>query len=120
MNEQARTPRVTIFSLGGTIAATPTDVGANGGGVTPRLGVDELVDAVPLLRGVAELDAVAFRQIPSGDITLADLVELAGEISRRFDEGTSGVVVIQGTDTIEETSFALDVLLRGERPVVVT
>ena len=120
MNERPRTPRVTIFSLGGTIAATRADSDAVGGAVTPRLGVEELIDAVPLLRGVAELDAVAFRQVPSGDITLADLVELAGEISRRFDEGTAGVVVIQGTDTIEETSFALDVLLRGERPVVVT
>jgi L-asparaginase len=60
---------VTIFSLGGTIAATRAGSDTVGGGVTPRLGADELVDAVPLLREVAELDAVAFRQIPSGDIT---------------------------------------------------
>ena len=79
-----------------------------------------MVEAVPQLRGVAELETVAFRQLPSGDITLTDLVELAGEISRRLDDGVSGVVVTQGTDTIEETSFALDLLVRGDRPVVVT
>ncbi len=120
MNERPRTPRVTVFSLGGTIAATGAGGDAQGDGVSPRLGADEIVDAVPQLGGVAELETVAFRQIPSGDITLADLVELADEISRRFDDGVAGVVVTQGTDTIEETSFALDLLLHGERPVVVT
>ncbi len=111
---------MTVISLGGTIAATRARGDAASVGVTPQLGAQELVEAVPELRGVVELETVAFRQVPSGDITLTDLVELAGEISRRLDDGASGVVVTQGTDTIEETSFALDLLVRGDRPVVVT
>lgn len=108
-----------IFSLGGTIASThggasPTD------GVIPRLGAQDLVEAVPSLREVAELEAVAFRQTASGDLTLPDLVALAAAISQRFDQGVDGVVVTQGTDTIEETSFALDLLIASDRPVVVT
>jgi L-asparaginase len=116
---QAGLPQVTVFSLGGTIASTH-DSGDDAAGVTPRLGARELVDSVPRLREVAELETVAFRQTPSGDLTLRDLVSLAAEITKRFDAGAAGVVVTQGTDTIEETSFALDLLVRGPRPVVVT
>lgn len=120
MNGHAGLPRVAVFSLGGTIASTHSDGGGAGGGVAPRLGARELVEAVPQLREVAELETVAFRQAPSGDLSLQDLVALAGEITQRFDAGASGAVVTQGTDTIEETSFALDLLVRSPRPVVVT
>jgi L-asparaginase len=115
-----RTPRVTVFSLGGTIASTADGPPTATGGVTPRLGAAELVQAVPQLQQAAQLETVAFRQTASGDLTLPDLVALAAEITRRFEQGVDGVVVTQGTDTIEETSFALDLLLPGDRPVVVT
>src|SRR3954469_5393073 len=111
--------RVSVFSLGGTIASTNA-AGASSGGVVPQLGAGDLVRAVPQLKETAELETVAFRQVPSGDLTLGDLRALAAEISARFDGGADGVVVTQGTDTIEETSFALDLLVRGPRPVVVT
>jgi L-asparaginase len=110
---------MTVFSLGGTIASTNSG-GNAGGGVSPRLGARELVDAVPQLQEVAELETVAFRQKASGDLTFGDLVALAGEIDKRIEAGVAGVVVTQGTDTIEESSFALDLLVRGPRPVVVT
>jgi L-asparaginase len=119
MTEQAGLARVTVFSLGGTIASTNSAGGA-GGGVAPRLGARELVETVPQLREVAELETVAFRQTASGDLTLADLVALSAEIRKRFEAGVDGVVVTQGTDTIEETSFALDLLVRDPHPVVVT
>ncbi|MCW2598911.1 MAG: asparaginase [Frankiales bacterium] len=119
MTAQTSLPSVTVFSLGGTIASTNAP-GSDGGGVTPRLGARELVAAVPQLQETAELETVAFRQAASGDLTLEDMAALAKEIAHRFDQGTTGVVVTQGTDTIEETSFALDLLVSGDRPVVVT
>ncbi|MDQ2754966.1 MAG: asparaginase [Actinomycetota bacterium] len=109
---------MTVFSLGGTIASSDPDGG--GRGVTPRLGARELVEAVPQLLEVADVEAVSFRQVASGDLTLQDLVALAAAITQRFEAGVDGVVVTQGTDTIEETSFALDLLVRDHRPVVVT
>lgn len=111
-------PAVTVFSLGGTIASTKSPAG--GGGVTPQLGAAELIAAVPQLDEVAELRAEAFRQTSSGDLTLADIVALAGAIEKERASGADGAVVTQGTDTIEETSFALDLLLSPGKPVVVT
>jgi L-asparaginase len=106
-----------VLSLGGTIAMTSD----GGGGVTPRLSGADLVAAVPELSQVAEVEADSFRQLPGAQLTFDDIAALAERIA---DETTSGgfdgVVVTQGTDTLEETSFALDLLLDADKPVVMT
>lgn len=119
MTEQPPLRRVSVFSLGGTIASTSTP-GSTSGGVAPQLDAADLVRAVPQLQETAALETVAFRQVPSSDLTLRDLTQLAAEIRTRFGNGADGAVVLQGTDTIEETSFALDLLVAGPQPVVVT
>jgi L-asparaginase len=109
-------PRVTVFSMGGTISS----VDSGGKGVEPTLTGEALVADVPQIAGVAEVSAESFRQAASGELKVEDLVELAAEISARIDGGAAGAVVTQGTDTIEETSFVLDLLVDREAPVVVT
>ena len=108
-----------VVSLGGTIASTPNE---GGQGVVPQLTAHDLVAAVPQLREVADIEALSFRQLPSGDLTLEDVVALARLIEDRVraDETIGGVVITQGTDTIEETSFGLDLLLSTDIPVVMT
>lgn len=109
-------PKITVLSLGGTISSTDS----GGRGVEPTLTGEALVADVPEIADVAEVSATSFRQAASGELTLDDLVELASEIEDRIDEGASGAVVTQGTDTIEETSFVLDLLVDRDAPVVVT
>lgn len=109
--------RLLILSLGGTI----TMVRDESGGISPSLGAEELVQSIPQLGEVAELDARSLHRLPSPSIKLEHIVEVAGVIERSFrDEGFDGAVVIQGTDTIEESAFLLDLLVGGEKPVVVT
>lgn len=108
-------PSVSVLALGGTIAST----GA-GAGVTPSLSAEELVQSVPDLAGLAQIDAETFRQVPSPELTVEDLSALAREIEQRLRGETAGVVVTQGTNTIEETAFVLDLLVDSDRPVVVT
>ncbi|MDE3064502.1 MAG: asparaginase [Acidobacteriota bacterium] len=108
-------PRVTVLSLGGTIASTSD----SGSPVQPRLSADELLAAVPGLVERARLEARDVGRMPSGDMTMDDIASIAADIRDAFAEGVAGVVVTQGTDTLEEVAFALDLLLaRG--PVVVT
>ncbi|CAA9452115.1 MAG: L-asparaginase [uncultured Rubrobacteraceae bacterium] len=110
-------PEVSVLSLGGTISSS-TDAG--GAFVVPTLAGETLVSDVPELAEVADVSAFSFRQAASGELTVDDLIELAGEVTRRIDGGADGVVVTQGTDTIEETAFVLDLLVDREAPVVVT
>jgi L-asparaginase len=106
-------PKVLLLSLGGTIAMTSTD----GGAVTPAIGAAELIAAVPALAEVAEVEAESFRQIPGAQLTFEDLGELAARIGRSAEEGFDGVVVTQGTDTLEETAFTVDLLAPAQQVV---
>ncbi|HEY0718348.1 MAG TPA: asparaginase [Streptosporangiaceae bacterium] len=108
--------KVVLFTLGGTIASTHA-----AGGVTPQLTGADLLTSVPGLdRAGAGLDVHDFRQVPSSSLTVADIVDLAAAIRDRTGAGADGVVVSQGTDTIEETAFLLDLLYDGDAPVVFT
>src|SRR3712207_7950184 len=108
-----RPPRSTLFPY-------TTLFRSGGKGVEPTLTGEALVSDVPEIAEAAEVSAVSFRQAASGELTVDDLVELASEIEGRIDEGASGAVVTQGTDTIEETAFVLDLLVDRDAPVVVT
>ncbi len=109
-------PTVTVLALGGTIAMTRSDQG----GVVPTLTGEMLVAAVPALTEAAAIDARSFRQLPGAHLRFDDLEALAAAVAEAVAGGARGVVVTQGTDTIEETAFALDRLLDLAAPVVVT
>ena len=58
---------------------------------------------------------------PASHFTFGDVLSLGEVIGASLDdESIDGVVVVQGTDTIEETAFAWDLVLRSSKPVVVT
>lgn len=111
-----RLPRLLVLSLGGTITMVPD----SSGGIAPKLGAAELVASVPALAEVAEIEAHSPFRLPSPSLTPANLVEVARRIEEGFASGFDGAVVIQGTDTIEESAFILDLLVGGDKPVVVT
>lgn len=110
--------RVVVFGLGGTIAMTSSETG----GVVPALSAEQLVAAVPGLADTGiTVDVVDFRRKPGASLTFGDLAELAAAITTRFADGdVDGAVVTQGTDTIEETAYLLDLLHQGPQPLVVT
>lgn len=109
-------PAVAVMTLGGTIAMS----GDAGEGVTPRLDAAALVAAVPSLAGLADVSLVDFRKVPGASLRIDDVVELAAHIDELLRGGIQGVVVTQGTDTIEETSYCLDLLVQEAGRVVVT
>ena len=110
-------PRVEVIALGGTIASTP---GGGQAGVLPRLTGAELIAAVPGAAGIAAVGARNLSNLPSTEIDLPLVRRLAAAIAAHEAEGVAGVVVTQGTDTIEETAFLLDLIHGGAMPVVVT
>ena len=106
-------PRIHILALGGTIATRPDATGA----MQMGLGADDLVAAVPLLTSVAEIEAETVSRVGSHSLSFDQLQVLAAKIRGLKADG---IVVTQGTDTLEETSFLLDLLLDMDKPVIVT
>lgn len=105
-----------VIALGGTIAMT----GPGGHDITPQLTAHDLLAAVPRLADAASVTSEQLRQSPSAALTLVDIVTAARHVETALAAGADGVVVTQGTDTLEEAAFALDLLLPGHAPVVVT
>ncbi len=109
-------PRILVVSLGGTITMTTSAAG----GITPTLTADHLIASVPGLAGVAALEATTRFSLPGASLSVSQLAEVAALLKDGFASGIEGAVVVQGTDTIEDTAFVLDLLLAPTHPVVVT
>jgi L-asparaginase len=109
---------VAVIFTGGTISMQADPVA---GGNVPTLdgaailartpGLNEIANVVPIDRGLT----------PASHFTFPDLFGLAAAVEAALtDRRVDGCVVVQGTDTIEETSFFLDLVLTTPKPVVVT
>lgn len=111
-------PHIAIASLGGTISMTPDEAA---GGVTPVLTAAQLVAAVPGLSDVAHIVvAHTLFQLPSASISCENVLTALKWASDQVDMGATGVVLTQGTDTIEETAYLMDLYWRRPEPLVVT
>lgn len=112
--------RVHILATGGTIAGTapsPVDPGYRSGG----LGVSALVDGVDGLRSVATLTGEQFSSVGSQDMNDGLWLKLAARVNALFAANEAdGIVITHGTDTAEETGFFLHLVVKSERPVVLT
>lgn len=110
-----------------------------GDGAVPASSPSELLAAVPGLAeslrcagagagpsdtaGAAGVSVVAeeLRRLPGASVGFADLYALISVIEQQLaDPAVHGIVVTQGTDTIEESAYLLDLYHRHPAPVVVT
>jgi len=115
--ERTGLPSVLIYSLGGTISSRS---GESGFADVAIDGV-ELVSANPQIGRVADVSVTSYLSVASVDLDLWALVKFAKVLDAvPGDHEPVGVVVTQGTDTLEETAFALDVLMGSSRPLVLT
>lgn len=91
------------------------------GGNVPTLDGAAIIARTPGLASIADVLPIDRGLTPASHFTWADLLQLGAAIQAALDDPTiDGAVVVQGTDTIEETAFAWDLVLRSPKPVVVT
>jgi L-asparaginase len=107
---------VVLLSAGGTIsyrpgtgAATTSGFALDAHDLIGHLGTDPAIRVRP----------APFSRIPSADMDVDDAVRLARAVDAAAADA-DGVVVSQGTDSLEETAYLLDLLVRADAPVVVT
>lgn len=110
-------PAVAIGSLGGTITMTP-DGGR--GGVTPTLSAEDLIASVPALEDTASIEASTLASLPGASLSFDDVLSALRWAREMVGRGAAGVVLVQGTDTIEETAYLLDLHWDLDEPLVVT
>ena len=110
--------RVAMIFTGGTISMAVDPVA---GGKVPTLDGAAILARAPGIEDIAELLTIDLGRTPASHFTFPKLFEIASEIRRCQEDPTiDGVVVVQGTDVIEETAFLWDLVLDRPEPVIVT
>ena len=110
-------PRIAIVFTGGTISMLPDPAT---GAAVPTLDGAAILARSPGLADIADLVPIDWGLVPASHLTFVQILDIAGVIrglAARRD--VDGVVVVQGTDVIEETAFAFDLLVDAPEPVVV-
>ncbi|HYI97470.1 MAG TPA: type II asparaginase [Bryobacteraceae bacterium] len=109
--------RIKILATGGTIAGAEDASGY--GYKAGAFKVEDLVKAVPQIGGLAQLSGEQVASIGSQDMNDKVWLTLAGRINQVLAEpSTDGVVITHGTDTMEETAYFLNLVVKSEKPVV--
>lgn len=109
---------IAVGTLGGTITMTSHSGGA---GVSSTLGAEDLINAIPELANLAlDLRLQTLSNLASGSIQFSHLFGALAWAKQQVEEGADGVVLVQGTDTLEESAFFLDLYWPYEVPLVLT
>lgn len=112
-------PTIAILGTGGTIAGKAGSASATTGYVPGSATVEDLLASVPGLEDIANLSSVQVSNIGSEDMTDEIWARLVKETESQLkDPEVTGVVITHGTDTLEETAFMLNQVLKSEKPVV--
>jgi L-asparaginase len=112
----AERPHVAIVFTGGTISMLPDASGA----AVPRLRGAELLARTEGLDAIADVEAVDWGLVPASHLRFAQILEIARIVAALAERpDVDGVVVVQGTDVLEETAFAWDLVHDSSKPVVV-
>jgi L-asparaginase len=113
-------PKVVVLATGGTIAGAATS-NVTAGYTSGQVGVKQLLDAVPEAKKLARLSGEQIANIGSQDMNDSVWIRLATRVNALLAmPDVSGVVITHGTDTIEETAYFLNLVVKSAKPVVMT
>jgi L-asparaginase len=110
--------RVVALFTGGTISM---QADGRAGGNVPRLDGRAILALASDIDPATEVEVVDVGRTPASHFTFPVLFHIAARIrAAQADPTVAGIVVVQGTDVIEETAFLWDLVLGGPQPIVVT
>ncbi len=113
-------PNIVILATGGTIAGS-ADTQTQAGYTSGQVGVDVLINAVPQLTELADISGEQVANVGSQDMSDAIWLKLAGRVNALLAKSdVDGIVITHGTDTLEETAYFLNLVVRSDKPVVMT
>ena len=111
-------PTIYILATGGTIAGSGSgalDTSYTSGTVT----VDKLIAAVPDINKIATIKGEQISNIGSQEMNNEVWFTLANRVNELLTSGKAdGVVITHGTDTMEETAYFLNLVVKSDKPIV--
>ena len=110
---------ITILATGGTIAGSGSTTTTTVGYTAATVGVASLIQAVPELAKVAHVSGEQVFQIASENMNNDYWLKLAKRVNTLLARSdVDGIVITHGTDTLEETAYFLDLVVKSDKPVV--
>jgi glutamin-(asparagin-)ase len=117
---QAAKPNVVILATGGTIAGAGASAANSATYAAAKVPVDKLIAGLPEVNQVASVRGEQVFQIASESFTNDHLLKLGKRVSALVKQpDVDGVVITHGTDTLEETAYFLNLVIRTDKPIVV-
>lgn len=112
-------PNIKILATGGTIAGSAASSTQMTGYEAGALGIQTLIDAVPQMKEYANVSGEQVCKISSNNMTHAIWLQIAGRVNELLARSdVDGIVITHGTDTLEETAYFLNLVVKSEKPVV--
>jgi len=119
-SQEQKKPNIMVLATGGTIAGA----GASSTGsayTSGQVKIEAMIDAVPNIRDLANLKGEQVANVGSQDMSVKVWIDLANRINQLLaDKNVDGIVITHGTDTQEETAFFLNLVVKSDKPVVLT
>ena len=108
---------VVVLTTGGTISTRDVD----GSGARPVLRGQDLLQQIPDLGAVAEVEVAELAFVPGAFMTLATMRQMSERARQILSQAqVAGLVVTHGTDTLEESAYLLYLTVDTDKPVVFT
>lgn len=114
----AQAKNVVILATGGTIAgAGDSCVGSK---YAPgKVGIDQVIKNIPGLDKLADIRTEQVMQIASQDFNDVTWLTIAKRVNELLAQSSvKGLVITHGTDTLEETAYFLNLVVKSKKPVV--
>lgn len=110
--------KVVLIATGGTIAMSKDESGK----MVPAISGNQLLKALPDISRETDWEICDFSNVASCNIDPVQMKRLAEEVVKRFerDPDLKGIIITHGTDTLEETAYFLDIVIKDPRPVILT
>jgi L-asparaginase len=110
-------PKLSIGSLGGTVSMRAKTANE---GVVPTVNGETLLASVPQLTALARITVETLGLLPSASLDFEFLLSVLCWANHQIDQGAVGIVITQGTDTLEETATFFDLLWDHDEPLILT
>jgi L-asparaginase len=114
----AKRPNIEILATGGTIAGTGKNA-TDSSYAAGKIGVNQLIDAVPGIDKLAHLHEEQIVNIGSQDMNDQIWLKLAKRVNMLLArDDVDAIIITHGTDTMEETAYFLNLTVKSNKPVV--